>query len=63
MSPCIHKGLFTNYVDKNFTNFDHVSIPCGHALTFPIPCVYCPRGHFKIPTPLIVPNLNEYEYI
>ena len=24
-------------MDKNFTDFDHVSIPCGHALTFPSP--------------------------
>ena len=62
-SALLGMGLFTNNVDKNFTDFDHVSIPCGHALAFFIPCMYCPRGHFKIQTPLIVPYFNEYEYV
>ena len=53
--PCLWKikciccrVTFTNYVDKNSTNFYHVSIPCGHVLIFPLPC---PHGHFEIKHP------------
>jgi len=46
------KGAFTNYVDKILTLFDHVSIPGGQALTFLLPCMYCPRGQLRIHNPL-----------
>ena len=53
----------TNYVETILPFLYHVSMSGGHTLTFPIPCMYCPRGHFKIPTPFIVPYFNECEYV
>ena len=54
------QGLFTNYVDKILPFFDHVSMSGGQSLTFPLPCMYCPRGQLKIYNP---PPLSSLEPI